>query len=232
VTLPARFRAWSVHLLTASGVVWGFLAVLALVDENWPLALGWMALAFFIDSVDGMLARRFQVKEILPGFDGALLDNMVDYFTYTIVPALFLYQAALLPPDYAILGISVMMLVSSYQFAQGDAKSDGEVYFFKGFPSYWNVMVYYFLMLNLGVWFNLGALLVLSVLVFVPIRYVYHTRTLAFRRVTLLLSVVWGAVAVYTTMSYPDHSMLFVYGSLLYAVYYVGISLYLMRRAQ
>jgi phosphatidylcholine synthase len=222
--------AWSVHLFTASGAVWGFLALLAIIQGRWQLALGWMALAAVVDSVDGMLARRYRVKDVLPLFDGALLDNMVDYFTYTIVPALLLYQADLLPPNWSIFGIAVMVLASSYQFAQGDAKSDGDNHFFKGFPSYWNVLVFYLLMLEWGIWANLGLVLFFSVMVFVPIKYIYQSRTTHFRKLTLGLSALWGVASLIILITFPNHSKVLLYGSMLYIVYYAVLSIYLMRK--
>lgn len=225
-------KAWGVHLFTASGAMWGIMAILAIMQSEWQIALGWMGLAFMVDSFDGMLARRFKVKDTLPTFDGALLDNMVDYFTYTIIPALFLYQAELLPENWRIFGITILVLASSFQFAQGDAKSDGDVHFFKGFPSYWNVLVFYMLMLNFGVWTNLGLILFFCAMVFVPIKFVYQSRTIQYRALTLTLSVVWGILAFITGLNYPNHSQPLVYFSLFYVVYYLGISLFLMWKAK
>ena len=233
VTEPIEKRdqmyAWGVHLFTASGAIWGFLALLAIIQGEWRLAMGWIALTIIIDGVDGALARRFRVKDVLPSFDGALLDNMVDYFTYTIVPAVFLYQSALLPRNWDILGITVMVLASSYQFAQADAKDDDSYHSFKGFPSYWNVMAVYLLMFDWTPWVNLLLVLFFSLLVFVPIKYVYHSRTIQFRKLTLFLSIVWGLVVLILALLYPQHPIWLLYGSLFYAFYYLAISLHLMK---
>ncbi len=227
-----QMKAWGVHLFTASGAIWGFMAILAIMQSEWKIALAWMGLAFVVDSFDGMLARRFRVKDTLPTFDGALLDNMIDYFTYAIIPALFLYQAALLPENWSIFGISMLVLASSFQLAQGDAKTDGEIYFFKGFPLFWNVLVFYILVLNFSIWVNLGLVLFLCIMVFVPIKYVYQSRTVQYRVLTLGLSMIWGILTLITISNYPNHSQSLVYISLFYVVYYVGISLYLTWKAK
>ena len=169
------FSVWMTHLVTASSAVWGLLAILAITNGAWIEAFWWMAVAVAIDSFDGALARRVDVKKVLPQIDGALLDNIVDYLNYVFVPAYFLYATNLLPARFAVLGAALILLASAYQFSQSDAKT--EDHYFKGFPSYWNVMVFYMFMLGTGPWLNLGITVLLCVLVFVPIKYIYPSRT-------------------------------------------------------
>lgn len=220
--------AWFVHLVTASGAVWGFLALLAGVNHQWQAAVFWMALTVIVDGLDGTLARKARVKQVLPDFDGALLDNMVDYLTYVIVPAILLYEADLLPPHLAIYGAAMILLASAYQFCQGDAKTDD--HYFKGFPSYWNVAIFYLFILNLGQWANLAIIATLTILVFVPIKYVYPSRTVPFQRLTLIVTSVWGILGLILLALFPSPPAWLTGFSLLYVVYYVGVSLYLTFR--
>ena len=67
-------KALAVHLLTASGAVFAMLAMLAAVDEKWSLMFLWLVVAFFVDGIDGPLARKYDVKTNAPEFDGVLLD--------------------------------------------------------------------------------------------------------------------------------------------------------------
>jgi phosphatidylcholine synthase len=223
---PRTLRAWSVHLFTATGAVWGLMAIIAIIQHQWQAAFFWMGAAVVVDSVDGTLARRFEVKGMLPDFDGALLDNIIDYLTYVLIPALFLYEAGLLPDALALLGAVVMVLTSAYQFCQADAKTEDN--FFKGFPSYWNVVVFYLFLLQTGPWINLAVILLCAVLVFVPTKYVYPSRMTRFQKLTLLLTVVWAVIMLTALWQHPDLSWL-VWLSLLYVAYYVGVSLYLSR---
>ena len=137
-----------VHLYTASGTVVGLLIVLAAIEGEALTAL-WLGLvALFIDGTDGMLARRFRVKETIPWFDGALLDDIVDYLTYVFAPVVLLWTTGHLP--YGALGWAVAalpLLASSYQFCRVDAKT-GTDHFFLGFPSYWNVVAFYAIVLD------------------------------------------------------------------------------------
>jgi phosphatidylcholine synthase len=222
--------AWLVHLVTASGAVWGFLAVLASVRNQWQAAVFWMALTVIVDGLDGTLARKARVKQVLPDFDGALLDNMVDYLTYVIVPAVFLYEADMLPANLAVFGAAIILLASAYQFCQGDAKTDD--HYFKGFPSYWNVAVFYLFILGLSQWANLIVVTVLSILVFVPIKYVYPSRTVPFQRVTLVVTALWGISGLVLLALFPTPPVWLTAVSLLYVVYYMGVSLYLTFRPE
>ncbi len=226
---PSRIRkaaAWATHLFTASGAIWGFLAILAINNEQWVLAFAWMGVSVFVDSFDGLLARRTRVKDVLPNFDGALLDNLIDFLNYVFVPAYFLYQAQILPPGYNLLAPILILLVSAYQFCQDDAKT--EDHYFKGFPSYWNILVYYMFLLSLNGWINLSVTLLLSALVFVPIKYVYPSRTAMLQKLTMTLACLWGVINIIILVQYPLHDRRLIWGSLLFAVYYTGLSLYAM----
>jgi phosphatidylcholine synthase len=223
-----RGLAWFAHLFTASGAIWGLLALLAVTNEQWILAFAWMSVAVLVDSLDGFLARLLRVKDVLPEFDGALLDNMVDFLNYVFVPAFFIYQVDFLPPGANLIGPVLILLASSYQFCQNDAKT--EDHYFKGFPSYWNIMVYYMFILEMNGWANFAVIILLSILVFVPIKYVYPSRTAMRRGLTLTLASIWGIVNVTILVQYPNHNPWLVWVSLLFAVYYIGISLYSMVR--
>src|SRR3990172_8577323 len=127
--------AWSVHLFTATGAIWGFLTVLAVFEGNWRKAIIWIIVAMFVDGFDGMLARWFHVNEYAKTVDGGLLDNIIDYLNYVVVAALILIKApGLLPPGFELAGAFSILLTSAYQFSQVDAKTVDQSYFFKGFP--------------------------------------------------------------------------------------------------
>src|SRR4051812_8901113 len=137
---PARrvpvLAAWAVHLYTALGSVCGFGAVLATVQGGYRRAFLWLVVATFIDATDGVLARAARVRERLPGFDGARLDDIVDYVTYVFAPMFLVYEAGMLPDAWGAAVCAIVLLSSAYGFASLDAKSDD--HFFIGFPSYWN----------------------------------------------------------------------------------------------
>ena len=219
-----KVMAWLTHMLTASGALWGLMAILAITDARWVDAFVWMALAVLVDAVDGFIARMVRVKVVLPGIDGALLDNVVDYLNYVFVPAYFLLAAGLVPEPFHILAAAAMLLTSAYQFCQDDAKT--EDHYFKGFPSYWNIVIFYFVMLGSAPQLNLLVILILSVLIFVPIKYIYPSRNAILPHITLVLSLGWGFAAAFMLMQYPDHAPYLVRISLGYVLYYIVLSLY------
>jgi phosphatidylcholine synthase len=221
--------AWGVHLFTALSAVCGLMAVLAIMNGDWKLTMIWLVGAVAIDSLDGTLARKFKVQVVLPGFDGALLDNIVDYLTYVFVPALFVYAAGLVPEKMGLIGAAIILLSSAYQFCQADAKTDD--YFFKGFPSYWNIVAFYMWLFAFDSRVNLAIIVLLATLVFVPVRYVYPTRTKFMQPVTIGLGFVWAAINLVLLIQAPEKvNRGLLWSTQLYTVYYVALSLYLMAK--
>lgn len=222
-----QLRAWAVHLYTASGSVLALLALDAIARAAYGRAFAWMAAAMFIDCTDGTLARRAHVKTVLPWFDGSRLDDIVDYLNYVVVPVVLLVQAGNLLPAGA-LGLCVAalpLLASGYGFCQADAKTAD--HFFKGFPSYWNVVALYLYVLRAPLWFNVSVLVVLSVLVFVPIRYLYPSRTTVARGLTMALAIAWAAMVIALLFQFPTPSRRLALASLFFPAYYVAVSVYI-----
>lgn len=228
--LPIIIRkalAWSVHLFTGTGAIWGFLTLIAIFEENWRMVIIWMIVAMFVDGFDGMLARWFHVKEYAPEVDGALLDNIIDYLNYVVVAAFILIKAPnILPPAFEFPGAFAILLTSGYQFSQVDAKTDDESYFFKGFPSVWNFLVIYMMLLRLNPWVNLALLILCNVLVFVPVRYLYPTRNTRLRRLTLGLTYLYGAIGVWGLLQYPSVPQWVLWASFIYVAYYGLLSFF------
>ena len=137
-----------VHLYTATGVAVAFLTVVAVIEGDTVEAL-WLGLvAMVVDGTDGMLARHLQVKKRVPWFDGALLDNIVDYLTYAFTPMVLLWSAGYLGEGTSATVLAVIpLLASAYQFCRVDAKTDDHL--FLGFPSYWNIAAFYVVVLDL-----------------------------------------------------------------------------------
>ena len=228
-----RLRASAVHLYTASGAVLTLLILVAAINGHAVAALWLMLATLVIDSTDGLLARRFRVKELLPSFDGSLLDNIVDYMTYVLAPILLLWTTGYLPEGtFGVVLATLPILASSYQFCRVDAKTGDDArtdHFFLGFPSYWNVVAFYAIVFDLSTWAVGAILLICSLLVFIPIRYVYPSRTRAFRKLTLTLTSLWLVAYVAILIQMPGPNPILLAFSLVYLVYYFGLSLYITR---
>ena len=214
--------AWAVHAFTASGVLWGLLGVLCIARSEYREAFAFMIVAIAVDSFDGMLARWVRAKETVPRFDGALLDNLVDYVNYVFVPTVLIHEAHLLPASSALVGSTLICLASVYQFCQADAKTSD--HFFRGFPSYWNVVAFYLFFGGLDPRVNLAIVAFLVVMVFVPVKWVYPSRMERLRVVTLTATALWGGLCITMLVQYPTPAPWLLPASLVYVAYYVAVS--------
>jgi len=166
-----------------------------------------------------------KVKERLPHFDGAKLDDIIDYLMYVFVPALVVWQADMVPVAFPI--CAAMVLSSAYGFSQADAKVASTDHFFTGFPSYWNIVVVYLYVLQLSQLTNAIILAVLAILVFVPIRYVYPSRTMALKWPTLVLGTMWAILFTWIIWRLPALDGPWTLLSLIFPAYYFALSLWL-----
>ena len=192
--------AWLVHLLTASGAVLALLALAAVDDRDWGLALLWLAAALAIDGIDGTLARKARVKQRLPRIDGAILDLVIDYLTYVFVPTLIIWRAGLLPEPLALPLAAAIQISALYVFARADMKTEDG--YFRGFPALWNVVaVYLFVTLPDP---RLAAAIVgfLVAASFAPIHFVHPFRVRDYGIWLPGLAVLWAAVTV--ALLWPD----------------------------
>ena len=188
----------------------------------------WLAAATFIDSTDGWFARLARVRERTPAFDGARLDDIVDYLTFVFVPVLLIVEMDLVPSALEVPLAAAVLLASAYGFANADAKTDD--YFFTGFPSYWNIVAFYFVALATGPTTNAIVLLALVALVFVRTGYVYPSRTPVLRGPTVALGSVWALLVLVATWQLPAPSRPLVLVSLFFPIYYFLLSFYLQSR--
>jgi phosphatidylcholine synthase len=226
--LAREWPAWGVHLYTATGAICALLAAEAVVETQWRAAFLWLFVAVVVDSTDGVWARAARVKERLPRFSGARLDDIVDYLTFVFVPALIVWRADLVPEGWAVPVTAAMLLSSGYGFASENAKTVDQ--FFTGFPSYWNIVVLYLFVFRLQPIYNAIVLLGLAALVFVRIGYIYPSRTSTLRLLTLSLCVVWGAMMLVLIVRLPDLPQPMAWLSLFFPIYYVILSLVLQRK--
>ena len=225
---PSSSAAWLVHFYTASGAILAFAAVLATVQDRYRFAFVLLIASTVVDATDGILARLARVTELTPGFDGARLDDIVDYLTFVFVPLLILYRAGHLPDGWGLGIAGAVLLSSAYGFASLDAKTND--HFFTGFPSYWNIVALYIHAARTPPAFNAGLLLVLVALVFVRIGYVYPSRTPVLRRTTNALGAVWAAMMLAVVYLLPDVPRSLLSASLFFPVYYFALSFWLNAR--
>ena len=168
--------------------------MLAAVDGNWSLMFLWLVVAFFVDGIDGPLARKYDVKTNSPIYDGVLLDLIIDYLTYVFVPAYALFKhPEMLPGWTGWVAIMVITFTSALYFA--DTRMKTKDYSFSGFPGCWNMLVLVVFAIRPDYWVILGLVVVLSIAMFLPIKFVHPTRTARWRFVTLPMALAWTGFA-------------------------------------
>ncbi|HVS33344.1 MAG TPA: phosphatidylcholine synthase [Thermoanaerobaculia bacterium] len=222
----SRVRAWLVHLYTASGVVF---ALLATIESDVKRVFVWLTIAVLIDATDGPLARRFDVKRVLPHISGRSIDDIVDYLTFTFVPLLLVVRMEWVPSIWFVVPA---LMASLLGFANSGAKDESGG-FFLGFPSYWNIAAFYFGIIAArgGEMINAILILALAVLTVMPVGFIYPN--LAPRRWKALIlggAVVWLAMLMAMLPRYPDPPLWLVALSLVYPLFYTVVSFVEYRR--
>lgn len=186
-------RAYSVHLLTASGAVFAMLALLSAVAWEWPIMFLWLLAAFAVDGIDGPLARRFDVWQYAGRIDGALLDLIVDFLTYVFIPAFALFQSELVPGLWGWAALVAIIFFSGLYFAGDWMKTEDKS--FLGFPGCWNMVVLVFFAVTPPVWVMVLVIAVLTPAMFLPLKFIHPTRTKRWRLVTLPVAIAWTVLA-------------------------------------
>jgi phosphatidylcholine synthase len=194
--------AFSVHVFTAAGAALALLALIAAVRAEWAMMFMWLGVALVIDGVDGTIARRVHVAELLPRWSGDVLDLVIDFVTYVFVPAYAIAASGLLPDLAAIpLGAAVTVTGAIY-FADRDMKT--EDYYFRGFPALWNVAAFYLFILKPAPWPGAVAIAMLAALTFAPIYFIHPIRVPRLRVLNIAALAAWAVLALYAVVQNLD----------------------------
>ncbi len=189
--------AWAIHIFTAVGIIAGFLALTSALDGSPRMSLTWMTIAMVIDGLDGPFARKYEISAVLPHIDGHIGDLIIDYVTTVIAPAFFIHEFDLLPKQYSLFGISLMLLTSLYLFSNTHIQSSDN--YFNGFPAMWNLVINVLFVLQSPPTTNLIVVLAMSVFTIVPVKFIHPIRVRDFRKITIPVLVIWLAAMLYLT---------------------------------
>ncbi len=213
----------AVHLFTAAGIILGFWALVMIIQDEPGHAIRLLALAAAIDIVDGTFARKADVATNTPNIDGGLIDNMVDYVNWVFIPMFWAWSFL----DIPFLVCSVVLLASLFGFSHIEAKTKD--YYFRGFPSYWNVLVFYFYLFGFGSITSSVILILFSALVFAPIKFIYPSRTPRLQKTTIWVAIPFSLI-ILVMLFYLDETPLWLTVlSLYYPLYYVVLSILLTK---
>ena len=217
--------AWAVHLFTASGLLAGFMAILAVSAHEWRNAMFWLIVSQFIDGIDGTLARMAKVREVLPFFDGKNLDYVIDFATYAIIPAYFFFESGLTEGLSNWIGTFVILLSSAMYYGKDGMVADEQ--YFIGFPVLWNWVIFYlFFVMGLPAWGNLLLVIILAILHFVPIKFAYPSRARTQKVMTLTFTVITLVSVGFLLYFYPEPAIVWKWICMLGLVYFGGLAVW------
>lgn len=197
-----KISAWGVHIFTSLGLLAGFMAIIAIGEQNWQMAYVWLFVAFVIDGIDGTFARLIRVREVLPEMNGKNIDFVIDFANYAIIPAYFFYQAEMVPPQWMYPCLAMILLSSALYYGKEGMVADEQ--YFVGFPVLWNLVVFYeFFVLGNQAEISIVATILFSILHFIPVKYAYPSRSRKFFWLHLIVSVLWFVGGGMILWEYP-----------------------------
>ena len=224
-----KIIALFVHFLTGFGALAGFFALISVINNNQSTTFLWLGLAFLIDSIDGTLARKFNVKKNFPNIDGKMLDSIIDFFNYVIVPAIIIYWFKLVPDNFLILIPSILILVSIYSYVNLNVMTKDHYY--NGFPAIWNIVVLYFYLFGTNQITNLIILVLLLMLKFSPLKCIHPLRVKKLRIISIFFTIVWFTMSailiiLMQTKIKPIYELSFMFVWVISNFYFIAISFY------
>ena len=194
--------AWAVHIFTASGLLAGFMALIAMHDHDVRQAMFWLILAFVIDGIDGTFARMARVTEVLPNMDGKTIDYVVDFANFAIIPAYIFYQSDLVLESWRLPLTSIILLVSAIYYGKTGMVSEDK--YFIGFPVLWNMVVYFLIFVfDLSPLFNAGIILLFAIAHFVPLKYIYPSQAQRWQLASSIIAALFFILMCVTVYYYP-----------------------------
>ena len=205
------------------GAALGFAALVVATRGEWALMFLCLGAALLVDGIDGTIARRLKVAEMLPRWSGDVLDLVVDFVTYVFVPAYAITMSGLLPGPLSVpAGIAVVVTGALY-FADRNMKTEDN--YFRGFPTLWNAVAFYLFLLKPQPWLAAAAVAALVVLTFVPFKFVHPFRVTRLRGINIAAVLAWSGLASVAVISDLDPGPWVTGGLVVVAVYVVTVGL-------
>ena len=221
-----KIFALSVHLFTSSGIVAALLSIIAIAHHDWRTAMLWLWICFIIDGLDGSFARLANVKEVLPDWDGKTIDYVIDFCTYAVIPAYFMYETAMFPEAWRLPIAALVLLTSAMYYGKMGMVSHDN--YFVGFPVLWNFVIFYqYFVFETGETVNIISTILLCILHFIPIKVPYPSQSLGNRwlhMVVITVAIIANALLLYY---YPAPMPVFKWlsiGFLAYVTVWAGVA--------
>ena len=111
--------------------------------------------------------------------DGTVLDLVVDFLTYVLVPVIALWRSDLMPTQASFWIGLIVTIASALYFADTRMKTDD--LWFRGFPATWNIVVLYLFVLRPPWVVSALILLGAAALMFTPVVFIHPLRVVRLR---------------------------------------------------
>jgi phosphatidylcholine synthase len=216
-------RAFAVHIFTAAGAAMALAALIYATRGQWAAMFFCLGIALVIDGVDGTIARRLKVADLLPRWSGDVLDLVVDFVTYVFVPAYAIAAGGLLPAALALPAAVVIVVTGALYFADREMKTADN--YFRGFPALWNAAAFYLFLLKPAPWVAAAVIVVLALLTFTPFKFLHPMRVARLRAVNVAAVLLWAALALIAVLRDLDPGPWVAGGLLAIGLYFLGIGL-------
>ena len=213
----AEMRAFSVHILTASGSFLAFLGVVAAAEHRFIDMFWWLGLALLVDGIDGPIARKVRVKEVLPNWSGDTLDNIIDYVTYVLLPAFALYQSGMIGEPWSFVAAGIIVVSSAIYYADMGMKTDE--YFFSGFPVVWNMVIFTFFVIKPSETVAFVIVVGSALLSFFPIWFLHPVRVKRLRPLNLAVFIIWAMLSGIALLKHFESPAWVVWGVVVTGLY-------------
>lgn len=221
--MSERLKAWLVHIFTASGILTVFMALVETGMEDFRAAMLWLLAAQIIDGVDGTLARRYRVEEVLPQMSGKSIDFVIDFSGYAVVPAYMMYQADLMPDLLGLLVALLIVLTSAIYYGKAGMVTND--LYFKGFPVMWNMVAFYLIFIfAFPASLNVAVIVVLIIMQFVPVKFAYPSLTRRWMPATLIITAVFLISVTGLLWYYPNYPATFYWGTIVSLFYFAAFA--------
>ncbi|WP_102958617.1 phosphatidylcholine synthase [Mangrovicella endophytica] len=207
VTKLEEWRAFAVHLLTASGAFWAFMSLIAAAEERWVAMFAWLGVALLVDGIDGPIARRIEIKRVLPNWSGDLLDSIIDYTTFVVIPAVALYLSDFIGKPWSFVAAALIVISSAIYYADTRMKTKDN--FFRGFPVCWNMVIFTFFAIEPNATFAFVFVALCAGATFLPIKFLHPVRVERLRPLNLAVFAVWSVLGI-VALFYGFHAPLWI----------------------
>jgi phosphatidylcholine synthase len=216
-------RAFAVHIFTAAGAALALAALIYATRGQWAAMFLCLGFALMVDGVDGAIARRLKVAELLPRWSGDVLDLVVDFVTYVFVPAYAIAASGLMPTALAIPVAVIVVVTGAIYFADRNMKTADN--YFRGFPALWNAAAFYLFLLQPTPAVAATIIILLAALTFVPFKFLHPMRVARLRSLNIAALILWSALASIALLRDLDPGPWIVGGLVAIGVYFLGVGL-------